>query len=415
MPKPVVIFDGVWKKFRMGERHDSIRDLIPSLWKRRSATALNAQEFWAVHDVSFEVEAGHALGIIGPNGAGKSTTLKLLTRILKPTRGTCLVRGRVGALIEVAAGFHPDLTGRENIFLQGAIMGMKRPEIVRKLDEIIDFSGIGPFVDTQVKRYSSGMQARLGFSVAAHMDPDVLFVDEVLSVGDMSFQARCMERMKQQIRDGVTLIFVSHNLQAVASLCDRALVFAKGAKLFDGPSEEALDVYIKASQTSSQRFGLKEPRFELMSSEFFQHDGPSALRLEPHALCTLRATFRCLQDSPDCQFGLELERTRDLLYCYGGTSDALGQPLMSYRRGEILTVEFSFSAHLVRGHYRVNLNIRNPLQGVFYVAAENVAHFAIDDERSYDGVVEINPRFRLIKNDTNDNAGPSELLGISTH
>lgn len=397
MTQPAVVFDQVWKKFRMGERHDSLRDLIPSLVTRASATALNAQEFWAVQDASFEVAPGEALGIIGPNGAGKSTTLKLLTRILKPTRGSCQVRGRVGALIEVAAGFHPDLTGRENIFLQGAIMGMRRPHIVGKLNDIIDFSGIGPFIDTPVKRYSSGMQARLGFSVAAHLDPEVFFVDEVLSVGDMSFQARCIERMKAQIKAGVTLIFVSHNLQAVAALCNRALVFAKGTKVFDGPTEQALDVYVKASQTSSQRFGLKEPRFTLVHSEFIQQDGRPALMLKPHARCTLRASFECLDDSESCQFGLELERTRDLLYCYGGTSDTLGQPLISCRRGEIVHIEFSFAAHLARGHYRINLNIRNPRRAVFYMAAENVGHFTIEDERTFDGVVEIDPCFRLTR------------------
>jgi len=412
MSQPAVVFDGVWKKFRMGERQDSLRDLIPSLWRRRSESALQEQEFWAVQDVSFEVGAGEALGIIGPNGAGKSTTLKLLTRILKPTRGACLVRGRVGALIEVAAGFHPDLTGRENIYLQGAIMGMRRPEIVQRLDEIIEFSGVGPFIDTQVKRYSSGMQARLGFSVAAHLNPDVLFVDEVLSVGDMSFQARCLERMQAQIDNGVTVIFVSHNLQAVASLCKRALVFAKGAKVFDGATDDALDVYVKASQTSSQKYGLKQPRFELLRSEFFQPDGQAVLTLKPHTACTLRATFRCLEDSDDFEFGFELERTRDLFYCYGGTTHSLDLPLLSCKRGETVTLELSFTVHLVRGHYRVNLNIRNPVRGLFYFAAENVAHFTIDDARSYDGVVEINPTVRISKGDIS--VSDPRLLGSAT-
>jgi len=402
MPQPAVIFDGVWKKFRMGERHDSLRDLIPSLLKRRDTAALADQEFWAVQDVSFEVQPGEALGIIGPNGAGKSTALKLLTRILKPTRGTCLVRGRVGALIEVAAGFHPDLTGRENIFLQGAIMGMTRPEITRKLDEIIDFSGIAPFINTQVKRYSSGMQARLGFSVAAHLNPDVLFVDEVLSVGDMNFQAKCLERMHTQLKAGVTLIFVSHNLQAVTSLCNRALVMGKGAKLFDGPSEEALDVYIKASQTSSQKYGLTQPRFTLLSSEFVRDDGRPALTLTPHAPCTLRATFECLESADHCQFGVELERTRDLLYCYGVTSDSLGQPFITCHKGEIVTVEFALTAHLARGHYRMNLNIRNPIHAQFYMSAENVAHFTIEDQRTYAGVAELNPRCDIFKTATSE-------------
>src|SRR5207248_9465421 len=182
-------------------------------------TDLVAEEFWAVRDISFAVNEGEALGIIGPNGAGKSTVLKLLTRILKPTRGRCEVRGRVGALIEVAAGFHPDLTGRENIYLQGAIMGMKRAEIAGRLEEIVEFAGVADFIDTPVKRYSSGMNARLGFSIAAHLNPDVLIIDEVLSVGDMSFQQRCVERMADFKRRGTVIVFVSHNLQAVADLC----------------------------------------------------------------------------------------------------------------------------------------------------------------------------------------------------
>jgi lipopolysaccharide transport system ATP-binding protein len=190
MPSAIV-FDRVWKKYRRGERHDSLRDLLPAavlrlLRPRRQASELQTEEFWALKDVSFEVGPGEALGIIGPNGAGKSTVLKLLTRILKPTLGACRVTGRVGALIEVAAGFHPDLTGRENIYLQGAILGMKRGEIARKLDEIVAFSGIEDFIDTPVKRYSSGMNARLGFSIAAHVDPEVLLIDEVLAVGDFT-------------------------------------------------------------------------------------------------------------------------------------------------------------------------------------------------------------------------------------
>jgi lipopolysaccharide transport system ATP-binding protein len=192
-----VIFDGVWKKFRRGERADSLRDLIPAVARRMLRGKPPADEledgsgdFWALRDVSFEVHPGEALGIIGPNGAGKSTILKLLTRILKPTRGTSAVYGRTGALIEVAAGFHADLTGRENIYLQGAILGMNRREIARTMDEIIEFAELGDFIDTPVKRFSSGMSARLGFSIAAHLDPDVLIIDEVLSVGDMAFQQR---------------------------------------------------------------------------------------------------------------------------------------------------------------------------------------------------------------------------------
>ncbi|PYR53741.1 MAG: hypothetical protein DMF95_02820, partial [Acidobacteria bacterium] len=219
MSQPAVMFDGVWKKFRRGERHDSLRDLIPAIARgvlgRRRSNDLHDEEFWAVRDVSFEVQPGEALGIIGPNGAGKSTTLKLLTKILKPTQGRCEVRGRAGALIEVAAGFHPDLTGRENVYLQGAIMGMRRAGIAKHFDEIVDFAGVHEFIDTPVKRYSSGMNARLGFAIAVNLDPEVLIIDEVLSVGDMGFQRRCVQRMREFKRNGVSIVFVSHNLQAV--------------------------------------------------------------------------------------------------------------------------------------------------------------------------------------------------------
>ena len=234
-----VVFDGVSKKFRRGERHDSLRDLVPAigrrLMRRRPAdSTLEAGEFWALKDVSFEARPGDALGIIGPNGAGKSTVLKLLTRILKPTTGRCEVRGRAGALIEVAAGFHPDLTGRENVFLQGAIMGMKQADIARRFDDIVEFAGVAEFIDTPVKRYSSGMNARLGFSIAAHLDPEVLLIDEVLSVGDARFQEQCLVRMRALRASGIPLVFVSHNLTAVLDLCTRAVVIDHGRMMFEG-------------------------------------------------------------------------------------------------------------------------------------------------------------------------------------
>ena len=214
-------------------------------------TALDGREFWAVRDVSFEVRAGEALGIIGPNGAGKSTILKLLTRILKPTRGQCQIRGRAGALIEIAGGFHPDLTGRENVYLQGAIMGMKRAEIARKFDEIVDFAGAGEFIDTQLKRYSTGMNARLGFAIAAHLDPDVLLIDEVLSVGDAAFRDKCMERMRELRRREVPLVLISHNLPVVQDLCSRAIVVDRGTVRFEGDPAHAIQQYRRVPWTNA--------------------------------------------------------------------------------------------------------------------------------------------------------------------
>jgi lipopolysaccharide transport system ATP-binding protein len=222
----------VYKKFRKGEVYNSLRDLIPALtgkmFRQQELSHTDNREFWALQDVSFEVKRGEAFGIIGFNGAGKSTALKILARIMRPTMGNMVVRGRLSALIEVSAGFHPDLTGRENIYLNGTILGMTKREIDSKLDQIIAFSGIEEFVDTPVKRYSSGMYARLGFSVAAHVDPDVLIVDEVLSVGDLVFQQKCMERMRAVLSEGTTVIFVSHNLKAVTELCQRALLLEHG-------------------------------------------------------------------------------------------------------------------------------------------------------------------------------------------
>jgi ABC-type polysaccharide/polyol phosphate transport system ATPase subunit len=386
------VLDGVWKKFRRGERHDSLRDLVPATIKRlirRRENDVDPEEFWAVHDVSFEVKRGEAVGIIGPNGAGKSTALKLLTRILKPTRGHCHVSGRVGALIEVAAGFHPDLTGRENVYLQGAIMGMKRLEIQRKFDAIVDFSGVAAFIDTQVKRYSSGMQARLGFSIAAHLDPDVLFIDEVLSVGDISFQARCLDKLQEQVRAGVALVFVSHNLAAVATLCRRSIVLARGQKLFDGPVDAALQAYLKASQSTSTRNGVFQPSFSLANVGFQAAATDPSGTMTPHTRCRLSATFECLAPATPFNIGLEVERTRDLLYCYGATTEQLGQPLYECHPGDLLNVVFEFQAHFARGHYRLNLNLRDPRGGKFHLYAENAASFTVSENISYDGVTDI--------------------------
>jgi lipopolysaccharide transport system ATP-binding protein len=256
-----VIFDHVSKRFSRGERHNSLRDLIPALTRsllRRPASGQD--EFWAVRDVSFELEPGEALGIIGPNGAGKSTILKLLTKILRPTHGRAEIHGRVGALIEVAAGFHPDLTGRENVFLQGAIMGMHREEITRKFDEIVAFSGVsGEFIDTPVKRYSSGMNARLGFAIAAHLDPDVLIIDEILSVGDAVFQEKCVTRMKSLVDRGVPLVFVSHNLPAVLHLCTRSILLVHGQVAFDGAPDGAVREYLSGPWARPQGMSDQPP------------------------------------------------------------------------------------------------------------------------------------------------------------
>ena len=240
---------GVWKKFRYGEVHTRLRDAIPALamrpFRRKRRVGEIAQgEFWALRDVSFVVQPGEVLGVIGPNGAGKSTVLKLLTGIIQPTAGICRVHGRIGALIEVAAGFHPDLTGRENVFLQGVIMGMPRRQIARKFEEIVAFAELKSFIDTPVKRYSTGMEARLGFAIAVHLEPEVLLVDEVLSVGDAAFQARAFEKVAELVRRHIPVVVVSHQLEAITALCSQALLLDRGRVLKQGTPQECVTAYL---------------------------------------------------------------------------------------------------------------------------------------------------------------------------
>ncbi|MGZ4314842.1 MAG: ABC transporter ATP-binding protein [Gaiellaceae bacterium] len=210
------------------------------------------EEFWALRGVSFEVEEGAVYGVIGANGAGKSTLLKVLSGITEPTTGYAEIRGRVGALLEVGTGFHPDLSGRNNVYLNGTILGMRRGEIRQRFDEIVEFSGVEAFIDVPVKWYSSGMYVRLAFAVAAHLDPEVLIVDEVLSVGDISFQRKCLGRMDELAHDGRTVLFVSHNLTSVASLCSVGCVLETGQLVAQGPIEQVIEIYVSSMRRESQ-------------------------------------------------------------------------------------------------------------------------------------------------------------------
>jgi lipopolysaccharide transport system ATP-binding protein len=317
-----VIFEGVSKKFRRGERHDSLRDLVPALLTRafRGAPdrqALADQEFWAVRDLSFTVGAGEALGIIGPNGAGKSTTLKLLTKILRPTRGRIDIHGRVGALIEVAAGFHPDLTGRENVYLQGAIMGMPRAEIARQFDAIVDFSGVQEFIDTPVKRYSSGMNARLGFAIAAHLDPDVLIIDEVLSVGDVGFQEKCVARMRQLLARGIPLVFVSHNLSAVIQLCTRAILIDRGAVQFDGRPAEAVAEFRKTRREPTEAGAAAPDKpIAITDVQLLQADGEPSPLFTTGRPMTIRVGYHARQPIRQPHIAIDIHGV-DGVYCAG--------------------------------------------------------------------------------------------------
>jgi homopolymeric O-antigen transport system ATP-binding protein len=259
MSPAVIQAEGLGKRYQINafQRYDALRDslaaaisaparLVSSVVRRTGASdrAPRREPFWALRDVSFDIDQGEIVGLIGRNGAGKSTLLKVLSRITEPTAGTATLHGRVGSLLEVGTGFHAELTGRENIFLNGAILGMRRAEIGRKFDEIVEFAGIGRFLDTPLKRYSSGMEVRLGFSVAAHLETEILLVDEVLAVGDVDFQRKCLGKMRDVTSEGRTVVFVSHNLTAVRGLCPRAILLRGGHLEADGDTDAVIAMYL---------------------------------------------------------------------------------------------------------------------------------------------------------------------------
>ena len=251
-----------WARLRGKEDPNSLLTVPQSF--QNGDTHSNSKKFWALRDISFEVERGKVLGIIGRNGAGKSTLLKIISRISSPTKGYVKSKGRLASLLEVGTGFHPELTGRENVFLNGAILGMTKTEIKSRFDEILDFSGIEKFIDTPVKRYSSGMYVRLAFAVAAHLDPEILIVDEVLAVGDIGFQKKCLGKMKDVSKEGRTVIFVSHNMEAVQKLCGRTLWIEKGEICVNGQTNETLDKYVAWQEKEDAGYRVEDDGFILV-------------------------------------------------------------------------------------------------------------------------------------------------------
>ena len=271
---PAINFDHVSKRYRV-YRESENGSPNPSRLRRLLLRSGSTKDFWAVNDVSFSVARGEALGIIGHNGAGKSTILKLLYNITRPTRGEITIDGKLSALIEVASGFHPDLTGRENVYLNGSLLGMRRAEITRKLASIVDFAGVAPFIDMPVKRYSTGMYLRLGFAIAAHLEADILLLDEVLAVGDANFQAKCINRVTELKEAGKTIVFVSHNLSAVESLCDRALLLDHGQVVTSGPPKRVIAEYeqlrlaLPPTETTNGSHGSSDPTAATINSVSF--------------------------------------------------------------------------------------------------------------------------------------------------
>ncbi|MDY7078949.1 MAG: ABC transporter ATP-binding protein [Chloroflexota bacterium] len=338
--KAIIRFNGVSKRFTLHhERSRSFQELALGLFRRNSSSPehgrgrRDGEEFWALRGVSFIVKQGETVGLIGPNGAGKSTALKLISRIIEPTSGRIEVNGRVGALLELGAGFHPDLTGRENIFLNGSILGLSRADIRRKLDEIVAFAELERFIDVPVKHYSSGMYVRLGFSVAVHTDPEVLLVDEVLAVGDQNFQRKCMDRIYDMKQAGTTILLVSHGIDAVARLCHRAIWLDEGQVVDDGPARDMVEGYLvsvnekerqrleKAAARSLSRALSQEERIKRLGSgeirivdvAFLDAQGARTEVFLSEQAMTIRVTYEAVQRVEKPVFGISLYRNDNLL------------------------------------------------------------------------------------------------------
>jgi len=322
--RPILEFRNISKEYVLGRtvrRHENFREvLVRSLQApfriltRGQRKPIREERFWALRDISFDVNPGDVIGIIGPNGAGKSTLLKIMSRITDPTEGHIKIRGRLASLLEVGTGFHPELTGRENIFLNGAILGMRKTEIVSKFDEIVAFSEIERFLDTPVKHYSSGMYVRLAFAVAAHLNPEILVVDEVLAVGDMAFQKKCLGKMSEVSQGGRTVLFVSHNMVAVENLCHRGIVLGQGKLTFNGTAKEAINFYLNSvsgegSQghvidlENARRADLLKPRL-LQKMEFYTDDIPMKGFLPMGAPLKIRVHFPLSEPVDNFQIGI---------------------------------------------------------------------------------------------------------------
>ena len=412
MSEITVRMEHVHKKFRKGEVYSSLRDLLPALtgraFRQSELSQSDKSEFWALQDLSFEVRSGECFGIIGRNGAGKSTALKILSRIMMPTKGRMVVNGRLSALIEVTAGFHPDLTGRENIFLNGTILGMSKREIRSKLDQIIAFSGIEEFIDTPVKRYSSGMFARLGFSVAAHVDPDVLIVDEVLSVGDYAFQQKCIERMGEVLRSGVSVLFVSHNLKTVAEFCHRCLLLDKGRTVAIGSPQEVISRYLQkpanepATDTSSGPVRISSVKVRNEHGECMRFRSGEKAYIDVE----LTARTHCRKLSVTLYFIDE-----KLTHVFDTSTDLLGYGDFDLNEGDSYSCTFEVCLNLVGGTYSSCILIyRRDIQTI-YDRWEPATTIYVSSEGSVHGIAHCFPQ--VIRQDVR-RASDAKLTGITT-
>jgi lipopolysaccharide transport system ATP-binding protein len=365
---PAVHFDCVSKRFLLQrEKPRSFQELALNLLRLKGNGP--REEFWALRDVSFRVQSGEMLGIIGPNGAGKSTILKLISRIIEPTSGHIAVNGRVSALLELGTGFHPDLTGRENVFLNAAILGLSRRDIRHRFDDIVDFSGIGAFIDSPVKHYSSGMFMRLGFSIAVNVSPDILLIDEVLAVGDLVFRQRCLKKIGEIRRQGTTILFVSHDLKEVGNSCDRVLWMKEGQLAAKGSSDKVVNQYVahtrsqmtadavKRGQVGSSfpRWGTRE--IEITGVRFYDAQGQETHRFATGERLEARISYRASSRIKQPVFGVAIFSS-DGLHIAGPNVKTSGYDI-PYVEGEGELAFFIEPLPLLQGYYELSVSAHN--------------------------------------------------------
>jgi len=391
MAEHAIEVENLSKSYRLGEvGAGSLKEDLSRWWRRlrgrgeprlseklvklseQYGDRVEGRTFHALRDISFTVPQGQVLGIIGANGAGKSTLLKILSRITEPTDGRALMRGRLSSLLEVGTGFHPDLTGRENVYLNGAIMGLKRIEVSERLDRIIEFAGIHAFLDTPVKRYSSGMNVRLGFAVAAHLEPDILIVDEVLAVGDAGFQERCLTRMDEVARGGRTIIFVSHQMHMISQLCQRVIMIQDGKITLDGGPREVVREYFKAVNAgAAERRGFvtvspkSKPEQQALLSEGCLVAGSAGNgRVAYGEPLRFRFTIHANRDCPDLAIWIAIDNQARQAVAVCNTYD--GQMKLALQEGETMIAEASLDGLYLH-------------PGRYYVSASMSSHNAVAD------------------------------------
>ena len=392
---PPIRIDHVSKRYRIGRGMPSLRSFLNG---RNNPT--NQKFHWAVNDVSFELHSGEALGIIGPNGAGKTTILKLLSKVTAPTSGEIFINGRFSALIELGAGFHPDLTGRENIYLNGAILGMQNSEIKARFDQIVAFAGIDKYLDTPVKRYSSGMYARLGFSIAAHIDPDVLLVDEVLAVGDYAFQQKCFRRMDHLRNTGTALIFVSHNMEAVRKVCNRGLVMYRGENIYQGDAAEAMIAYSNVIRKAAREKVSKVPVEEGLTQRVMTFDAEidnvslldesgqpvSVIQSGNQVIVAVDVRFHQAVQQPI--FSLTI-RTNDGRLVYDTTTRWMEIQTPNFISGQRCRAEFCINVPLLDGEYQLGVDIAASNLSHYFDRLERALGFWVDSAKGAKGLVDL--------------------------